>query len=165
MIEDQEIEITLAAFLRQPRMCIHQIMEATNLPRAQLRHVLADMVRREQIKRVPAKVSGDQVYELTALSRLAHSAAAQTVLIQVKNPESIKLLGGDETTARNRIIMLRKMRARLISDWHPVLDKVIGDYEAGLQVLDELANPRDVEEGEFNHIWDGKNGTAVETTV
>lgn len=52
----------------------------------------------------------------------------------------------EEDTARDRVIMINRMKGRLISEWHPVLDVLLKDYERGLKQIDlERDGPDDDE--------------------
>ena len=55
------------------------------------------------------------------------------------NPEQLgipELLGLTESEARARVIMLQSMKRKLICDWHPVIDKLLGDWERGLKYIE-----------------------------
>lgn len=143
VFDDSIIEKAIAAFKKHPRMCIHVICEHMDIDRSQVKLLLNELTRRKIIKKASARVAGDIVYELLLKLPMENS----------DSPEPIKLLGGDEKTARNRIIMLRKMRAKLICEWHPILDIVIRDYETGLRNLDFVIDPEGYEDGDFQQIW------------
>lgn len=42
----------------------------------------------------------------------------------------------DEHTARARVLMLNRMKRNLISEWHPIIDVLLGDYTKGLKRID-----------------------------
>jgi hypothetical protein len=60
--------------------------------------------------------------------------------------DNFEVPGLDEQTAFNRVHMLRRARRLLISEWHPILDKVIGDYERGLEMLRAAREPLEVDD-------------------
>lgn len=143
MVSAAQVELTLAAFNKQHRMCVHMICESTGISRNDLRYVLVELQRMGKIERLPGKVTGDMVYQRVG-------GAAADVDEQVC---STRMLGIDERTARSRVIMLKRMKSRLIIEWHPALDLLIADYEGGLKAIDEIVDPKGVQDGEFKHVW------------
>lgn len=63
-----------------------------------------------------------------------------------------------EETARDRVIMLQRMKTRLICEWHPVLDVLIKDYERGLKKIDVA---RDGPDGEDNYAMEMSKSAAI----
>lgn len=47
-----------------------------------------------------------------------------------------ELLGLTESEARGRVLMLQRMKARLICEWHPIIDKLIADWERGIRYIE-----------------------------
>lgn len=145
MVKESDIEATLSAFMHgEEEMCIHMLCKKAGLPREVLRFVLVELQKQGKIERARAKVTGDAVYRLKSNLRIA-----STEIQQVQ-----RLVGGiDEETARNRVAMLKRMKARLISDWHPIIDILLRDYEGSLTKMDVELDPKGAVDGEFHHIW------------
>lgn len=120
-------EIVLAAFQKHPRSCIHQLIEATGLSRPELRYAVVELQKLKLIKRA-SEVKGDLVYELVD-KQVHHAEPVLAQTLQYK-------FDIDEDTAKRRVVMLKNMKARLIPDWHPIVDKLLGDYENGLKAIE-----------------------------
>lgn len=118
-------DIVLAAFSKKPRMCIHTLMETTGLKREALRYVLVELQKNGMIRNV-SEVRGDLIYV-----RIGEAPVPEDLGLDKEHLPA--LFGLEEREARNRVIMLKRMKERLIIDWHPVIDVLLGDYERGLQ--------------------------------
>ena len=123
-------ETVLAAFHQRPRSCIHQLIEATGLSRAELRYAVVELQKLKLIRKV-SEVKGDYLYELVnkQVHRTEPIIAGGALSIHYK-------FDVDEDTAQRRVVMLKYMKSRLIQEWHPVLDKLLEDYESGLKAAE-----------------------------
>lgn len=124
-------EEILAVFYRKPRLCIHQLAEESGLPRSTLRYALVELQKIGRIKKV-SEVKGDNVYQLKHEPK---EAQLDTAVSPAYLPVAFGL---EEETARDRVIMLKRMKSRLIREYHPILDVFIEDYERGLKAIELL---------------------------
>lgn len=121
----------LAAFNKQPRMCIHKVMDATGWTRDYAKIVLNGLVKEGTLRRTSVG-KADYVYH-----RTQREAVVDPDLGLDKGHVPL-LLGLTESEARARVSMLHHMKTRLIKDWHPIIDKLIADYERGLQSVESI---------------------------
>lgn len=118
-------EIVLAAFSIKPRMCIHVLMETTGLREEILMYALHRLREDSSVK-----------MEAGIYSRKNEAFVPSYLGLDAQHLPA--LFGLDENEARARLVMLKRMKDRLISEWHPILDKLIGDYERGLKSVEGI---------------------------
>lgn len=127
----------LAAFTKKAALCIHVLMEITGLSREALRAAIVDLVEQGAIRKI-AEFKGDSVY--------ARAGDAYVPLTLGVDEDHLPCLFGlSEKEARNRLSTIKYMKNRLISEWHPALDKVIEDYERGLKSVESIRYGADLE--------------------
>ena len=143
---DDPKALILAAFHRKPSLCIHVLGEMTSMPRDVLLKLLSELVREGQLIRLNEGVKGEYVY---------CSTSEDTPVLDVDKNALPMLMGMSELEVVSRVAMLKTMKSRLIRDWHPVLDKVIGDYERGLKIVESLRCVDDDEPSFTQHF--GRN--------
>lgn len=122
--------LVLSAFASKPRLCVHVIMEATGLPREVVLKTASELVRAGELRRIEEGVKGEYLF-----LRVKDEVDIGMARIVPKLPV---LLGLSEDEARARVLMLQSMKRRLICDWHPILNKIIADYEDGLKFVEGL---------------------------
>lgn len=126
------VTMILAAFSKRPRMCIHMLMDETGLPKDAALKGASELCREGALKRLEEGAKGEYVYARTTMD------ASVPMNVGLNSHYLPALLGLSEGEARERVYMLKGMRKRLIEHWHPILDKVIGDYEKGLRAVESL---------------------------
>lgn len=127
----------LAAFTTKPALCVHVLMEITGLTREALRSALVDLIEQGAIRKI-AEFKGDSVYA-------RGDEAYVPITLGVDEDHLPCLFGLDEHAARTRLTMLKRMKGRLIGDWHPMLDLLIGDYERGLKNVESIRYGADLD--------------------
>ncbi len=122
--------LVLAAFSHKPRLCIHVLVETTRLPREVVLKATSALVRAGVLRRVEEAVKGEYLFQLTD---------EEVDVGQLGDKDHLQpMLGLTEAEARSRVLMLQNMKRRLICDWHPILNKLIADYEQGLKYIEGL---------------------------
>ena len=144
---DDPKALILAAFHRKPSLCIHVLGEMTSMPRDVLLKLLSELVREGQLIRLNEGIKGEYVYCSTSADMPLETTLDRNALPM--------LMGMTELEVVARVAMLKTMKSRLIRDWHPVLDKVIGDYEKGLKIVESLRCVDDDEPSFTQHF--GRN--------
>ena len=133
---EQACSRVLTAFRLKPRMCIHMLLEASNLPRATVRQALQVLIKRGDVLLKSSEGSfNDRIYEL----------ANSDLVIEL--PEGTKrlpeLFGLEEGVARSRVLLLKRFRDRMHSELHPTLNLIISDYERGLRAVEVMRGDDD----------------------
>ena len=143
-------ELVLAAFQKKPRSCIHQLMEATGLARSELRYGIVELQKLKLIRKVTS-VKGDYVYELMD-TNVHHTEPVLAGSVMPRYEFTIT-----EDVAKSRVCMLNFMKRKLIQEWHPVVDKLLKDYESGLKSIEESRRKLEDEAPEdyFVHVKTG----------
>lgn len=142
MVRQREIDDERAirkALERMPNRtaCIHRLHALTQIEYPELLRLLDIMARKKHIARVPADGLGpnDRTYALLSSGKMTFDQF---------EPEKLSpLIGLTELEMRNRVIMLKRMKERLICDWHPIVDKLMSDYERDLKRFEYDRDPPD----------------------
>ncbi len=126
--------VILAAFSLHTKMCMHVLQKMTGLHRNVLKATLAQMVRDGLVRKVSVDDTDDGDLVYTRTQREAYIP----LNLGMDEEHAPVLLGLNEDEARTRVHMLQFMKERLIDDWHPVIDKLIADYQRGLKYIASL---------------------------
>lgn len=116
----------LQAFANISRLDVDELVELTGIEEGALSVTLSNMVAERVLRRV------GNVYWRTVVEA---SIPRDVGLDETHLP---LLLGLTEAEALTRMRMLGHMRARLITQWHPIIDKLMGDYQKGLEIVESL---------------------------
>ena len=116
----------LQAFANAARLDFDELLELTEIDENALMQTLSGMVA-ERLLRRNGSVYWRTVVEAKVPERIGEDKAHLPLL-----------LGLTEEEALTRIRMLVHMRSRLLSPWHPIIDKLMGDYQKGLQIVESL---------------------------
>lgn len=116
----------LQAFANAARLDFDELLELTEIDENALTQTLSGMVGERLLRR------NGNVYWRTQVE--AHVPQ----FIGEDEKHLPLLLGLTEEEALTRIRMLVHMRSRLLSPWHPIIDKLMGDYQKGLQIVESL---------------------------
>lgn len=130
MAADTARILVLAALIGRESVCMHVLLERTGLPKEVLLPTLSGLVGERVLRKV--KTEYGDVYTRTPIEVEIDSELGM-------DSEHLPMLNGltiDE--ARTRVHMLTFMKNRLINEWHPIIDKLIGDYERGLKIVEGL---------------------------
>lgn len=127
----------LQVFRRKRWICIHELIEATGISYNQLNKSLVKLevkghIQRSQIEgseklTLYGLVNFDTLYQPTEGTELhpSHDMSKAGLCSPV--------VGMTEQDARSRVFMLKRMKERLIQEWHPIIDKIIEDYQRDLR--------------------------------
>lgn len=126
----EDYQNVINALRTKPRMCRHALSEATGLPHQSLRNALQSLQHSGTVERVPGVDSTDKVYRLKD-----QSLVLEQDITKARLPV---LCGLDETTARDRVFLIKRLKNRLIESYHPALDLIMNDYVQGLDYLESL---------------------------
>lgn len=116
----------LQAFANAARLDFDELLELTEIDENALMQTLSGMVA-ERLLRRNGNVYWRTVVEAKVPERIGEDKAHLPLL-----------LGLTEEEALTRIRMLVHMRSRLLTPWHPIIDKLMGDYQKGLQIVESL---------------------------
>jgi hypothetical protein len=116
----------LQAFATIARLDVDELVELTGIDEAALALTLSNMVAERVLRRV-----GNVYYRTVVEAHVPQFAGEDRQHLPL-------LLGLTEAEALTRIRMLGYMKRKLICDWHPVIDKLIGDYTRGLELVESL---------------------------
>jgi hypothetical protein len=125
---DQRCALILKVMQHRPWVCIHDIMRDTNLPH---KIVLRNLTRLKDLGKVNKVLLPGQEDVIVWASN------AYTPLDPNKlNPSDVTraspVVGLTESEARTRVLMLKRMKEKLIYEWHPIIDVFLRDYERDL---------------------------------
>lgn len=117
--------------------CIHKIHELGDIAYPDLLRTLNSMIRKNLIIRVP-DFQDDRQYALLSDGKMTSDQFV---------PERLSpLIGLTEQTMRDRVIMLKRMKSRLIIDWHPIIDVILRDYERDIGRVEGNREPPEADE-------------------
>lgn len=119
-------ELILAAFAHKLQICIHELSDVTGLDAKAVAQAVKELQREGSLQKV-----GDGLYQ-------RKGEAYVSLHLGLDKDHLPALFGLDEREARNRVSMLKRMKERLVIDYHPILDMVIGDYESGLRKVEAI---------------------------
>lgn len=131
---DDEAKV-LEAFAKKSSMCLHVLRDETLLDYKELRPVVLGLIQKRLIRAKMGAHSGDRIYELADLESVSELVAELPIAFRLS-----------EETVKSRVHMIRRMKASLIEQWHPVLNVMLRDYESGLKSADNLRFPPDHDE-------------------
>ena len=138
LAEDEKM--VLRAFGRKHNLCIHELHELTGIQYPELHKVVQRLAARKEIVLTSDVTAGkdDKQY-----LRLGKVVMGEEQFIQDRLSP---LIGMTEEVMRGRVMMIKRMKSRLICDWHPVLDVLLGDYEKDLKRMEALREPPESDE-------------------
>lgn len=116
----------LQAFMSTSRLDVDELLDLTGIEEGALSVTLTRLTADRVLKRV-----GSVYYRTVVEAHVPQHVGADAKHLPL-------LLGLTEDEALNRIRMLGRMKARLITDWHPIIDKLMGDYVKGLEIVESL---------------------------
>lgn len=116
----------LQAFSKIARLDFDELLDLTEVDERALSATLNKMVSERVLRR------NGNVYWRTVVE------AQVPTLFGADKTHLPMLLGLTEGEALTRIRMLSFMRNKLIGEWHPIIDKLIGDYQKGLEIVESL---------------------------
>lgn len=135
----------LSVTREERRVCTHKLMEVTGLPLRELAKGVNRLLELNKLRGISLD-EDNVIYEgfnYTPINPYAYQGLMDGYL----SP----LVGLTQEEVLTRLHMLRRMKAQLIVDWHPVLDKIIGDYERDMRRVEREKDPYiDLEDGEFH---------------
>jgi hypothetical protein len=129
---DDEQEV-LKAFQRCSHLCIHQLHKTVYMGYPDLMTTLSKLQRAGKIAKAPDPHLGKEDRQYAKLGKNGLTAD-QFVGGERLSP----LIGLDERAMRGRVVMLQRMKRNLITEWHPVIDILLGDYERDLKRMERL---------------------------
>lgn len=123
----------LAAFGMKSRLCMHQLMDMTGQSKDMIERVGTRLIREGVLRRrlIEGTESDFMYYRTTCEGNVPDDFGLDEKHLPL-------LLGLSEDEALSRVRMLKAMKDRLIEQWHPQLNKLIGDYERGLKAVMNL---------------------------
>lgn len=124
MVQARPAEKVLAAFAEQFRMDLQELTAATGLDAIEVSAAVRELSRRGLLMRQHIYSRKGEAYVPLNLGLDENHLPA--------------LFGLDEREARSRLLMVKRMKERLISEYHPMLDLVIADYERGLRNVEGI---------------------------
>jgi hypothetical protein len=139
LLRDDERNV-LRAFGRKPNLCIHEIFNLTGIPYPDLTKLLKTMISRGDIIQAPELSLGKGDLQFVSKKESTMST------VQFVDERLSPLIGLSEQGMRGRVIMLKRMKRNLISDWHPVIDVLLNDYERDLKRMERLREPPDADD-------------------
>lgn len=142
MLRDDERKV-MRAMRPRPVSCIHYLHGVTGIPYASLIKVVNGMVRAGDLLPVPDPVLGNKDHQYVLRSPVSYSRKA------VRDDELGLLSPAGSLTEgqmRDRIVMLKNMKDRLITSWHPVLDILIKDYQREVDRVESFREPPEPDE-------------------
>lgn len=114
----------------------YQIAARTNLPSSVVSRALSKMYLAGEIER--GEVGG------AALAYFEYFKKADKPRKPVEKAHPASTFNKQDTeSVKHRVVMLKRMRDRLIEEYHPLLNAVITDYESFLGVKKELETDED----------------------
>lgn len=116
----------LQAFGNSSHACVHVLLDRTGLSPEALGRALSDLQAERVLRRV------DEVFYRTQVE------VDVPVDLGLDKKHLPLLLGMTEDEAHARVSMLMFMKSRLINEWHPIIDKLIADYEKALKIVESL---------------------------
>lgn len=133
-------------FATYPIACIHVIQKETGIPYPALLVLLEQLVKEEVLERRPEAILGDDhqylCWKKPSNRRFNH--------VNYTDDNMSPVSGLTEAQMRDRVVMIKNMKARLIISWHPVLDILLADYEQELRRIEAIREPPEKADEEFD---------------
>lgn len=138
LMEDEKM--VLRAFGRKHNLCIHELRELTGIQYPELHKIVARMISRGEVAEVGDVTAGKDDKQYLKLGKVVMGEE------QFIQDRLSPLMGMTEDAVRGRVTMIKRMKSRLICEWHPILDILLGDYEKDLMRVEALREPPEANE-------------------
>lgn len=136
-IDDEKAIRKVLERMPNRKACIHRLHDLTSIDYPDLLRLLNSMTRKGIILR-------DPVLDLSKEDRTYSLLTNGKLTVDQFMPERLSpLIGLTELEMRNRVVMLKRMKERLICEWHPIVDKLLQDYERDLRRAEGEREPPD----------------------
>lgn len=139
-ITPDDEKMVLRAFGRKPSLCIHELRELTGIQYPELHKIVHKMIGRNEVALVSDVTAGTDDKQYIKLGKIVMGDE------QFIQGRLSPLIGMTEEVMRGRVIMIKRMKSRLICEWHPILDVLLGDYERDLKRVEALREPPEADE-------------------
>jgi hypothetical protein len=133
LLEDEQL--VCMVFERKSALCIHELHAYTDISYPSLQLLLGRLIRRGYVTLVGDPEAGKDDKQYMRIGAFGLSEK------QFMTGRLSPLIGLTEDVMQNRVHMIKRMKDRLISEWHPVLNVLLGDYERDLQRVRIVREP------------------------
>lgn len=116
----------LQAFSKIARLDFDELLELTEIEERALSATLTGLTSERVLRKV-----GEVYWRTTVEAHVPQLMGGDKTHLPM-------LLGLTEAEALTRIRMLGYMKSRLIHDWHPIIETLMGDYQKGLEIVESL---------------------------